>query len=1304
MNSASYALQQVINNQDQFEAHLLAPWSEQDAANADYVINPQANNVPYIVSEPSSWQINDGIEIELGPDVEIRILGIMETTPGHDGSPSLIIRKNVALDNWKSISIIGGGAVDDNIGSVRLLGAHISGGGSGDLEQDGRDWRGLVVLSGTHPLLKLGDPQNLQTTSLGGSLANGIVVRSETEDFSLRLYKVNMIDDWPSITLSGIKVNDRLGGVLQQAITNDAGDMTVEDCSIMNAGHHGVAVHFIHGGEYHIRRSIFNDNGFNFDDDFPEEPGDPNQFTVGVGIYFNNLLLYNQAETTLDITNSQINSNSGDGIRFRDMMACVWIHEDTEVDSNGRRGIYYDFKGMARKGILQDCLIQTNGWEGIYAFKGPAAGAPVCLKIRKCNFIANATNLEGHPLNGSPQQIANISLNGKFELTDNPAEEDDFELPSNIFTEILNNRISGANTGIYLRQTHQDQIFGTPKNIWIKNNIQFGAKYAGLRVDNWDLQNEDQDHPGSVHNNVFFNNGTDEGINYVSGIFLNLNIEPTPGFIMNNLLVENEDYGICYGDEDIDDFIFMYNGFYNNAVPVNNGTSDPGVGIGDNENSRFVDPLNPDPLLADFHLLWNSPMINRGNTEDDFADAPYPANGIPRDGEIVIVEEEEVMVGSRNDIGAYGGPGAALYGYEPYCAIDAAHYQLSNPLLPQAGDGARQWLENDYYRIYSNVEVPDGATFDIGDPTNPEPEDIGKAYFEFMGHYSWTVKGIIGANGNSAEDASRDIYFAGPNIDYWGQFLLQYPDATCNLNGCQFRNAASAVRLSGATGAGVPIIVNVYNSFIEGGEGFYQGLYVSNRIKLDCQNSEITNTAQDGVYFSYNEQLENEGDRSILTNISIHDAGASYAGVYCYRSTSRIVASHIFHNGRYGVRAALEGNPFIKGVEGGANSIVNNGTNHTDTYGAEVLLGNSSMDILDGIELPSIRQNNLYDVRSNGAQYVRFGRIISNTGTVLEVDVANNYFGEALWDEYQINFPEGQREFVEAEDFYDPNGLLDLGAIEPGELDDPKWEMTGDGANDRREPANGYEVALYAISEGDLREAASELRGFITNAPESRLAPAAVSLLFRVCFTMEEDLGTLRRQFREIAENTQREYPALAWAAQRSASRALYHEGRFEEFINELHAVRDRAPNELESLYVDMDVLLAEDLLDGENIDALQSRYQRMDAVRQRLDEVEAELNGNRDLNTVVREFALTSIYPNPFNSVISFQFAMPQDDFVEIAIFDVSGRQIAEEKRWFTSGSHRVVWRADREPAGVYLMKVSASGNTQAQKITLVK
>ncbi len=86
--------------------------------------------------------------------------------------------------------------------------------------------------------------------------------------------------------------------------------------------------------------------------------------------------------------------------------------------------------------------------------------------------------------------------------------------------------------------------------------------------------------------------------------------------------------------------------------------------------------------------------------------------------------------------------------------------------------------------------------------------------------------------------------------------------------------------------------------------------------------------------------------------------------------------------------------------------------------------------------------------------------------------------------------------------------------------------------------------------------------------------------------------------------------------------------------------------------------------------------------------------------------FALEQNYPNPFNPSTSIHFAVPEAGQVRLAVFDVTGREVAVlVDRPMEAGSHSVTWSAAAGlPSGTYLYRLTAGGVSQTRLLTLVK
>jgi len=85
--------------------------------------------------------------------------------------------------------------------------------------------------------------------------------------------------------------------------------------------------------------------------------------------------------------------------------------------------------------------------------------------------------------------------------------------------------------------------------------------------------------------------------------------------------------------------------------------------------------------------------------------------------------------------------------------------------------------------------------------------------------------------------------------------------------------------------------------------------------------------------------------------------------------------------------------------------------------------------------------------------------------------------------------------------------------------------------------------------------------------------------------------------------------------------------------------------------------------------------------------------------------FELTSVYPNPFNSTATVSFDMPQSGNVELAVFDVLGREVYHTEHFAPSaGSYRILVAAGNWSSGIYWVRLGYSGAEVSTKIVYLK
>jgi hypothetical protein len=89
----------------------------------------------------------------------------------------------------------------------------------------------------------------------------------------------------------------------------------------------------------------------------------------------------------------------------------------------------------------------------------------------------------------------------------------------------------------------------------------------------------------------------------------------------------------------------------------------------------------------------------------------------------------------------------------------------------------------------------------------------------------------------------------------------------------------------------------------------------------------------------------------------------------------------------------------------------------------------------------------------------------------------------------------------------------------------------------------------------------------------------------------------------------------------------------------------------------------------------------------------------------IPQNFMLTQNFPNPFNASTTIKYAIREETYVTVQIYDLLGRNVAvlvDENQ--QPGYHQVNWDASSVPSGVYFYKLQAGDFTKTKKMMLVK
>ena len=90
---------------------------------------------------------------------------------------------------------------------------------------------------------------------------------------------------------------------------------------------------------------------------------------------------------------------------------------------------------------------------------------------------------------------------------------------------------------------------------------------------------------------------------------------------------------------------------------------------------------------------------------------------------------------------------------------------------------------------------------------------------------------------------------------------------------------------------------------------------------------------------------------------------------------------------------------------------------------------------------------------------------------------------------------------------------------------------------------------------------------------------------------------------------------------------------------------------------------------------------------------------------SIEKSFRLRKNYPNPFNPSTTIEFDISRTGFVELNIFDISGRKISTlVSNKLNKGTYNFRFNGLKLPSGVYFYQLVAGNYSEVRKMTLIK
>ncbi|MCL5030503.1 MAG: T9SS type A sorting domain-containing protein [Bacteroidetes bacterium] len=89
----------------------------------------------------------------------------------------------------------------------------------------------------------------------------------------------------------------------------------------------------------------------------------------------------------------------------------------------------------------------------------------------------------------------------------------------------------------------------------------------------------------------------------------------------------------------------------------------------------------------------------------------------------------------------------------------------------------------------------------------------------------------------------------------------------------------------------------------------------------------------------------------------------------------------------------------------------------------------------------------------------------------------------------------------------------------------------------------------------------------------------------------------------------------------------------------------------------------------------------------------------------VIRDFALVSNYPNPFNPTTIISFSVPHKSQIKLSVFDVLGREVSIlADGIYETGKYEISFNASNLPSGIYFYNLTNGSSSITKKMLLIK
>jgi hypothetical protein len=96
---------------------------------------------------------------------------------------------------------------------------------------------------------------------------------------------------------------------------------------------------------------------------------------------------------------------------------------------------------------------------------------------------------------------------------------------------------------------------------------------------------------------------------------------------------------------------------------------------------------------------------------------------------------------------------------------------------------------------------------------------------------------------------------------------------------------------------------------------------------------------------------------------------------------------------------------------------------------------------------------------------------------------------------------------------------------------------------------------------------------------------------------------------------------------------------------------------------------------------------------------------GIKIISSSVSEFKLNQNFPNPFNPSTKINFSIPRNEFADLRVYDLLGREVSVlVSGYINAGKYEVEFDAKQYASGMYYYRLKTQDNVSVKKMTLVK